>query len=42
MNPVPVAGQPLQEASVHKAMKSSTLLGPFCGSDFWGFSLLRI
>ena len=25
-----------------KAMKSSLLLGPFCGSDFWGFSLLKI
>jgi hypothetical protein len=23
-----------------KAMKSSPLLGPFCGSEFWGFSLL--
>ena len=25
-----------------KAMKSSPLLGPFCGSEFWGFSLLEI
>ena len=25
-----------------KAMKSSPLLGPFCGSDFLGFSLLKI
>ena len=25
-----------------KAMKSSSLLGPFCGSEFWGFSLLKI
>ena len=25
-----------------KAMKSSTFLGPFCGSEFWGFSLLKI
>ena len=25
-----------------KAMKSSPLLGPFCGSEFWGFSLLKI
>jgi hypothetical protein len=24
-----------------KAMKSSPLLGPFCGSEFWGFSLLK-
>ena len=25
-----------------KAMKSSSLLGPFCGSEFWGFFLLKI
>ena len=25
-----------------KAMKSSPLLGPFCGSEFWAFSLLNI
>ena len=25
-----------------KAMKSSPLLGPFCDSEFWGFSLLKI
>ena len=25
-----------------KAMKSSPLLGLFCGSEFWGFSLLKI
>ena len=25
-----------------KAMKSSPLLGAFCGSEFWGFSLLKI
>jgi hypothetical protein len=25
-----------------KAKKSSPLLGPFCGSEFWGFSLLKI
>ena len=25
-----------------KAMKSSPLLGPFCGSEFWGFSLMKI
>ena len=25
-----------------KAMKSSPLLGPFCGSEFQGFSLLKI
>ena len=25
-----------------KAMKLSPLLGPFCGSEFWGFSLLKI
>ena len=25
-----------------KAMKSSPLLGPFYGSEFWGFSLLKI
>ena len=25
-----------------KVMKSSPLLGPFCGSEFWGFSLLNI
>ena len=27
---------------IFKAMKSSHLLGPFCGSEFWGFSLLKI
>ena len=27
---------------MHKVMKSSPLLGPFCGSEFWGFSLLKI
>ena len=27
---------------LYKAMKSSPLLGPFCGSEFWGFSLLKI
>ena len=26
----------------NKAMKSSPLLGPFCGSEFLGFSLLNI
>ena len=26
----------------NKAMKSSPLLGPFCGSEFWRFSLLKI
>ena len=25
-----------------KTIKSSPLLGPFCGSEFWGFSLLKI
>ena len=25
-----------------KAMKSSPLLGPYCGSEFWGYSLLKI
>ena len=25
-----------------KAMKSSPLLGPFCGSEFWGYCLLKI
>ena len=25
-----------------KAMKSSPLLRPFCGSEFWGLSLLKI
>ncbi len=25
-----------------KAMKSSLLLGTFCGLEFWGFSLLKI
>ena len=25
-----------------KAMKSSPFLGPFCGSEFWGFFLLKI
>ena len=25
-----------------KAMKTSPLLGPFCGSEFWRFSLLKI
>ena len=25
-----------------KAMKSSPILGPFCDSEFWGFSLLKI
>ena len=28
--------------TVYKAMKSSPLLGTFCGSEFWGFSLLKI
>ena len=34
----------IQEDSVEytKAMKSSPLLGPFCGSEFWGVSLLKI
>jgi hypothetical protein len=34
----------LQPPSLHtaKAMKSSPPLGPFCGSEFWGFSLLKI
>ena len=27
---------------LRKAMKSSPLLGPFYGSEFWGFSLLKI
>jgi hypothetical protein len=27
---------------ISKAMKSSPLLGQFCGSEFWGFSLLKI
>ena len=26
----------------YKAMKLSPLLRPFCGSEFWGFSLLKI
>ena len=30
------------ECAEFKAMKSSPLLGPFCGSEFWGFSLLKI
>ena len=25
-----------------KAMNLSPLLGPFCGSEFWGFCLLKI
>ena len=29
-------------ANIGKAMKSSPLLGPFCGSEFWRFSLLKI
>ena len=34
---------PLMLALLHvgKAMKSS-LIGPFCGAEFWGFSLLKI
>ena len=32
----------LQDVAGIKAMKSSPLLGPFCGSKFWGFSLLKI
>jgi hypothetical protein len=31
-----------RKAIIFKAMKSSPLLGPFCGSEFWGFSLLKI
>ena len=27
---------------IYKAMKTNPLLGPFCGSEFWGFSLLKI
>ena len=27
---------------LRKAMKSNSLLGPFCGSEFWGLSLLKI
>ena len=40
----PVSGNCLSgEPSVYlKAMKSSPLLGPFFGSEFWGFSLLKI
>ena len=30
------------EYNLYKAIKSSPLLGPFCGSEFWGFSLLKI
>ena len=30
------------EPGFGKAMKSSPILGPFCGSEFWGFSLLKI
>ena len=33
---------PLTCTTYIKAMKSSPLLGPFCGSEFWGFSLLKI
>ena len=35
-------GEGCGTAEVYKAMKSSPLLGPFCGSEFWGFSLLKI
>ena len=35
-------GEGCGTAEVCKAMKSSPLLGPFCGSEFWGFSLLKI
>ena len=30
------------ELQLSKAMKSSPLLGPFCGSELWGFSLLGV
>jgi hypothetical protein len=32
----------MEAVHLGKAMKSSPLLGPFCGSEFWGFSLLNI
>ena len=32
----------IEEVYSTKAMKSSPLLGPFCGSEFLGFSLLKI
>ena len=32
----------LNPTIIFKAMKSCPLLGPFCGSEFWGFSLLKI
>ena len=31
-----------RDVETGKAMKSSPLLGPFCSSEFWGFSLLKI
>ena len=43
----PMNGQRLDRESYvasekSKAMKSSPLLRPFCGSEFWGFCLLKI
>jgi len=34
--------QIIAESFYTKAMKSSPLLELFCGSEFWGFSLLKI
>ena len=32
----------MEAVHLGKAMKSSPLLGPFCGSEFWELSLLKI
>ena len=37
-----LANKHTDNVAIGKAMKSSPLLGPFCGSEFWGFSLLKI
>jgi hypothetical protein len=37
-----VTGVGMRGGVAGKAMKSSPLLGPFCGSEFWRFSLLKI
>ena len=35
-------GESQLELVIAKLCISSSLLGPFCGSEFWGFSLLKI
>ena len=36
-----VIGVGMRGGVAGKAMKSSPLLGPFCGSEFWGFSMFQ-